>query len=66
MRKSGSAWLEGTPVMDTKESGKRTHMQSNKRDIEHNTHQETRSIDGERSCETVIILFLIFNFIFLP
>ena len=40
IRKPGSAWLEGTPTMDHGMNGKRTHIQSNKREIEQNTHQE--------------------------
>jgi len=39
-RLPGSAWLEGTPAMDHGMNGKRTHMQSNKREMEQNTHQE--------------------------
>jgi len=46
--------------MDHQINGKRIHMYSNKRDIEQNTPQETRSMDEERTCE--IIKFLFFNF----
>jgi len=54
VRKPGSAWLEGTPAMDHGMNGKRIHMKSNKKDIEQNTHQETRSMDEEHTRGTII------------
>jgi len=36
IRKTGSAWLDGTPTMDHGMNGKSIHMQSNKRNAEQN------------------------------
>jgi len=44
--------------MDHGMNGKRMNMYSDKRDIEHHTHQETRSMDEEHTCETTILIFL--------
>jgi|AntRauMFilla1563_2_1112583.scaffolds.fasta_scaffold459274_1 hypothetical protein len=47
--KPGSVWLEGTPAMDHGMNGKRIHMKSNKRKLEHNTHKEARNMDEEHN-----------------
>jgi len=62
IRKPGSAWLEGTPAMDHRINGKRIHMQSNPRDIEQNTLEETRRMDEEHT--GTIISFYLFMIIF--
>jgi len=41
--------------MDHGMNGKRIHMYSNKRDMKHDIHQETRSMDEEHICETMSI-----------
>ena len=43
-------------------NGKRVHMYSNKNDMEHNTHQETRSRDEEHTRETIIMIILMYFF----
>jgi len=44
-------------------NGKRVHMYSNKNDMEHNTHQETRSRDEEHTRETIIMIILMYFFV---
>ena len=60
IRKPGSAWLEGTPAMNHGINGKRIHMYSNTRDIEHNTHQQKKTLNmfGEHTRGTIISSFL--------
>ena len=38
-------------------NGKRTHRSSNKKNIEQNTHQETRNMDEEHTRGTIINVF---------
>jgi len=42
--------------MDLEMNGKRVHMYSNKNNMEHNTHQETRSMDEEQKGESIIMI----------
>ena len=44
--------------MDHGINGKRIHMKPNKRELEQNTHQETRSMDEEHTRGTIISLFI--------
>jgi len=45
--------------MDIEMNGKLIHMHSNKRDLKHNTHQETRSMIEEHTSETIILMIVI-------
>jgi len=49
IRKPRSAWLEGTPAMDHGMNCKRIYLYLIQREIEHNTHQETRNMDEEHT-----------------
>jgi len=42
--------------MDLEMNGTRVHMYSNKNEMEHYTHQETRSRDEEHKGETIIMI----------
>jgi len=46
--------------MDHEMNGKRVHMYSNKNDMEHNTHQETRSRSEEHTPETIIMIIFMY------
>jgi len=50
--------------MDHEMNGKRVHMYSNKKDIEHHTRQETQSMDEEHTCKTIPMFFFIYFMLF--
>jgi len=49
--------------MDHGMNGKRTHMQSNKREIEQNIHQKILKMNENHTCGTIILFLQVIVFI---